>query len=288
MSAAARLALGGATFGLDYGVSNTRGRLSRDELRRLLDLAWGAGVDLIDLAPAYGDAEAAFAAARPEGAAFRVISKTLVGAASFEQIAGAARRSAAIAPGGVLDALLVHAAADLAGPSGEALWAVLERLKAEGVTRRIGFSAYVADDPAALAERYAPDIAQIPLSFLDQRLVRSGALARIKALGVEIHARSAFLQGLVFMDPADLPPSLTRIAPRLAEIRAQIAAAGLSPLAAALGFVLGRPEIDRVVLGAASADEFAQSLEAAAAPPPTVDALAWALDDEQALTPSSW
>lgn len=289
MSAATRLALGGATFGLDYGVSNSKGRLTRDELGRLLALAWEAGVDMVDLAPAYGGAEAAFSEARPETAMFRVVSKTIRADQSLDAVAAAARRSAAAAPGGgALDALLVHAAADLAGPGGDALWALLRGLKADGVARRIGISAYVADDPAALAERFGPDVMQIPLSFLDQRLLRSGALGRLKQLGVEIHARSAFLQGLVFLPPDRLPASIARIGPRLAEIHTEIAAAEMSPLTAALGFVLGRPEIDRVVLGAASAGEFAQSLRAADAPMRDLDWPRLALDDEHALTPSLW
>ena len=55
---------------------------------------------------------------------------------------------------------------------------------------------------------------QVPFSLLDQRLLQDGSLARLKDLGVEIHARSLFLQGLLFMEP--LPEKLRDAAPLLA------------------------------------------------------------------------
>src|SRR6202007_52346 len=102
-------------------------------------------------------------------------------------------------------------------------------------------------DPAALARRFRPDVMQLPFSLLDQRLLRDGSLARLKDLGVEIHARSLFLQGLLFLQA---PPEALRAAgPMLDQVRAEIAGAGMTPLAAALGFVLSRPEIDSAVVG---------------------------------------
>ncbi len=55
---------------------------------------------------------------------------------------------------GAVDLLLVHSAKDLLGPSGATLWRALQALKAEGIIGGIGISAYVADDPVVLAERF--------------------------------------------------------------------------------------------------------------------------------------
>ena len=73
-------------------------------------------------------------------------------------------------------------------------------LREDGVFRKIGISAYVADDPARLAARFRPDVMQLPFSLLDQRLLADGTLARLAELGVEVHARSLFLQGLLFLE----------------------------------------------------------------------------------------
>ena len=66
---------------------------------------------------------------------------------------------------------------------------------------------YDAADLALVMSRFTPDLVQLPFNALDDRLAVSGWLHRLKAVGVEIHARSAFLQGLLLMDPATLPDS---------------------------------------------------------------------------------
>ena len=52
-----RLALGTVQFGLAYGVSNQEGKVSDSELSAILSLARQLGIDTLDTAQAYGDAE---------------------------------------------------------------------------------------------------------------------------------------------------------------------------------------------------------------------------------------
>jgi aryl-alcohol dehydrogenase-like predicted oxidoreductase len=188
-----------------------------------------------------------------------------------------------------VDLLLVHSAGDLAGEDGRALWRGLLGLRDEGLYKGIGISAYVADDPAQLARDFRPDAMQVPFSLLDQRLLRNGALAAMKDQGVEIHARSLFLQGLMFMEDVRLPPKLRHAAPHLAAVRRYVADAGSTPLAAALAFALSTPQIDVALVGVSSPSELDEIIGAAAARPiPDVDWAACALDDETVLTPSLW
>jgi aryl-alcohol dehydrogenase-like predicted oxidoreductase len=63
---------------------------------------------------------------------------------------------------------------------------------------------------------------------------------------------------------------------------------GTSPLAAALGFVLNRPEIAIGLVGVTSANELDEILQAAKAPLPALDWASFALKDERVLTPSLW
>jgi aryl-alcohol dehydrogenase-like predicted oxidoreductase len=127
---------------------------------------------------------------------------------------------------------------------------------------------------------------QLPFSLLDQRLLADGSLARLKQLGVEIHARSLFLQGLLFM--SEPPENLAAATPMLAAVRARIEAAGATPLAAALGFVLSRPEVDVAVVGMTALREFEDIIAAVLSPLPALDWQACALQDERILTPSQW
>jgi D-threo-aldose 1-dehydrogenase len=282
------LALGTVQFGLDYGVSNAAGKVPLDAARAILRAASDAGVDRVDTAAAYGDSEAVLSELLGGFPAIRVITKAprLIDGDVAAVLARA--RASAERFGPRLDALLLHSATDLAGPAGVQLWAGLEALKAEGLTPRIGFSAYVDDDPLALARRYRPDLVQVAASVFDQRLVASGAIAAMADDGVEIHVRSIFLQGLAFMRPEGLPAKLAAAAPMLARWRTALDAAGASPARACLDYGLGIEGAARLVVGVTSPDELADILFLTSAPPPGLDYSVFTLDDPQILDPWRW
>jgi aryl-alcohol dehydrogenase-like predicted oxidoreductase len=276
-----KLGLGTVQFGQAYGVSNTHGQVSKEEAAVILHRAAKAGIHLLDTAANYGEAESVLA--ELDTSSFRVVTKTINLSHGLDQVIARARQSAQTLKA---DTLLVHAANDLKGDAGDALWGALRELKDEGAFRKIGISVYAADDPAALAERFRPDVMQLPFSLLDQRLLLDGTLAQLRALGVEVHARSLFLQGLLFME--ELPPKLRHAAPHLGHVRKTLTDANITPLAAALGFVLARPEIAFGLVGVTSAAELDEIIAAAKQPLPLLDWASFALKDELVLTPSLW
>jgi aryl-alcohol dehydrogenase-like predicted oxidoreductase len=273
-----KLGLGTVQFGQAYGVSNKSGQVSQDEAARILARAAQAGVKVLDTAANYGAAEEVLA--KLDTRPFRLVTKTISAKAGVAAVVARARQSAERLKA---DTLLVHSAADL---NDGALWPALQALKEEGVFRKIGISVYVADDPLTVAQTFRPDVMQLPFSVLDQRLLKNGTLTRLKDLGVEIHARSIFLQGLLFLDM--LPEKLRQAALELAVAKATIAASGATPLAAALGFVLSRREIDVALVGVTTEGELEEILEASKRPLPALDWSALALNDETVLTPSLW
>src|SRR5262245_7437661 len=77
MPAVASLALGTVQFGLDYGVTNRAGRVAASEIDAILALAADSGIDTLDTAALYGDAEEVLGAGLARvGSSFRIISKT--------------------------------------------------------------------------------------------------------------------------------------------------------------------------------------------------------------------
>ncbi|HKU65978.1 MAG TPA: aldo/keto reductase, partial [Rhizomicrobium sp.] len=170
-SLAPRLGIGTVQFGQAYGISNQHGQVSFEEARAILARAAQAGIGLLDTAANYGEAEEVLS--RMETSAFRIVSKTIRVAHGVEAVVARARQS--VKKLGRVDLLLVHAVSDLLGPQGAELWRALQALKSEGAVGGIGISAYVADDPAGLAERFRPDAMQVPFSLMDQRLLRDGS-----------------------------------------------------------------------------------------------------------------
>jgi D-threo-aldose 1-dehydrogenase len=285
---APRIGLGTVQFGIDYGVSNAAGQVPASEVPSILATAHKAGIRVLDTAASYGTAEEVLGSAMRPTDHFDIVTKTLPLSHGLGQVESRARRSLENFRRKPADAILVHAAQDLMGPDGPQLWKLLQRLRDEGLFKRIGISAYVTDKPLELARRYRPDLMQIPFSILDQRLKQSGELASLKELGVEIHVRSIFLQGLLLMDPKKLPAKLLHAGPALAATHARIEQAGLTWVTAAIGFVLAQEEVDIGIVGVTGLGELSEILTASAVNLPKLDWSACAVDDPLTLTPSRW
>jgi aryl-alcohol dehydrogenase-like predicted oxidoreductase len=285
---ASRLGLGTSQFGLVHDISNPRGRISLHELRIALRMAAEAGIEVLDLGGQPGEAEARLGESLPQPSPFKAQVRALLGPRGAEGVEAQARDSLERLGLERADSVLAASAADLLGPEGPGLWRTLKRLKHEGLCARIGVSLTAEDDPLGVARRFKPDLMQLPVSLLDQRLVTNGTLAELAARGVDVQLRSIFLHGLLFLPGHDLPPALASAAPRLSRIRRMLAEAGADPLQAALAFALGRPEASAVVVGVASAAELRAILAAAAAPSPALDWAGLALDPTIALDPQLW
>jgi len=186
--------------------------------------------------------------------------------------------------------LLVHRAEDLLSTFGDSLWQSLQSLKAQGLAGRLGVSVYHPRELEAICTRYPIDIVQLPLNIYDQRFLESGLLTRLKARGVEIHVRSAFLQGLLLMPAARLPACFDSIRERQGRLHRAQEDMGLSPLEGALGYCLCREEVDRVIVGCETAVQLAGIFEATRKiGSRNMDALdSYALTDPQVILPSHW
>jgi len=217
-----------------------------------------------------------------------VCTKTLAGGADVSAIPAGIARSAARLNRRPLDCVLIHDATQLLGADGEQVWARLQAARDAGLTRKIGISAYLHHDPAALARRFKPDAMQLPVSLLDQRLLCDGTLARLHDMGIALQARSVFLQGLPFLSADQLPQTLRGAAPRLTEIRAMVEASGLTMLQALIGFVLDQQVVDVALVGVTRVTELDEIASAARCPLPHLDWGRCAILDDTVLTPSLW
>ena len=246
-----RLALGTVQFGLDYGVSNSGGRVTLQDARNIICQAELNGVDTLDTAIAYGASEATLGQVGVEG--WRVITKLPALPADCQGVAAwvTAQIEQSISRLGVrqLQGVLLHRPDDLLGENGSRLVKALEGLKAEGLTRQIGVSVYGPEQLEKLTATMALDLVQAPLNILDRRLVASGWASRLKDRGTEVHVRSAFLQGLLLM-PSDQRPAKFALWPEIwIEWSRWLEPTGLTPLQACLAYALGVAEVDRVVVG---------------------------------------
>lgn len=296
-TASRKIGLGTVQFGSEYGIANRLGRASRAEIQGILEDAAGAGVRVLDTAPGYGNSEALLGELKPENAAFDFVTKTPVG-----QLAESPADAARSVTEGMLESLrrlridsvyglLEHRPERLLGEQGDAIFEAMLGLRDAGLSRRIGVSAYTPAQLDAICARYPLDLVQIPLSVFDQRLLVGGRLRALKEKGVEVHARSVLLQGVVGMTPRDLPDYLAAMRSPLAKLRQLAEGLGISPVAAAIDFVERLAEVDVVLCGVEGRSQLREILTPGRPQIETIGSGGFrelAICDPQLIDPSCW
>lgn len=258
-----RLALGTVQFGQDYGVANRSGQVSFDQIKESLHLAALHGINTLDTAISYGNSESLIGQIGVEK--FRVITKLPEipqGVDVQEWIKSQVMTSLGRLNISSVYGLLLHRPQQFYGSLGLEVLSALKTLKEKGIVNKIGISIYNPEDLDGLPIEHI-EIVQAPYNILDLRLFTSGIAKKLKDLGIELHTRSAFLQGLLLMSATDRPAKFNRWDDLWSKWDAWLRDHGVSAKQACLGFVLSQKEIDRVIVGFDSSLQLKELLEIA-------------------------
>lgn len=284
-----RLALGTAQFGLAYGIANQDGQVTRLAAKGMLRLAAANGIDTLDTAIAYGDSEACLGEVGAQG--FKLVTKLPAVPDGCADVKGWVQDqvAASLARLGVniLYGLLLHRPNQLLEVDGKALYKALEGLKETGQVQKVGVSVYAPIELDELTPRFRFDLIQAPFSLVDRRLQRTGWLRRLKDEGIEIHTRSAFLQGVLLMSQATRPAKFASWSELWSTWHEWLSCHSGSAVQACLAFPLSFSEIDRVVVGAESVSQLGQIISAVASAAP-VDFPDLHCEAENLINPTRW
>ncbi len=284
-----RLALGTVQFGLPYGIANQAGQVSRPEAKAMLQLAAASGIDTLDTAIAYGDSENCLGEVGTQS--FKLVTKLPAVPDACSDVSGwvQSQVAASLARLGVsaVYGLLLHRSEQLLGSNGKELYQALQELKDNGQVKKVGVSIYAPIELEAIAKLFRLDLVQAPFNLLDRRLLTTGWLQRLKGDGVEIHTRSAFLQGLLLMPQAAILPKFAPWSDLWKRWHKWLTDRDVAAVQACLAFPLAFPEIDRVVVGADSVNHLEQIIVAANSAP-QVDLPNLQCEDENLINPVRW
>ena len=284
-----RIAIGTVQFGAAYGIANQTGQVGCGDAEAILSLARNAGCDTLDTAAVYGDSEIRLGNIGVDS--WNVVSKLPgipVDVADVQSwLLKGLRRSLDRLKISSLHGLLLHRPANLLQEHGMDLYVALQRCKAEGFVSKIGVSVYDPEELDTLCAHFDFDLIQAPFNILDRRMKTSGWLTRLREKDVEIHTRSAFLQGLLLMNRAVRPPKFDRWRLVFEFWDRWLAERGTSPLQACLGYVLAQPEISRVVVGVDQPRHLTEILSALAGGVQDVPE-ELSSDDVDLINPSKW
>lgn len=283
----AKLGLGTAQFGQQYGIANRQGVVPIGEVAAILGEAWSAGIQLLDTAISYGESE--YRLGQIGVRQWQVVTKIGQVPENCADLGGWVRRSVEHSLSRLqipeLYGLLLHRPADLLGPSGDLLYRALVDCRLAGLVKKIGVSIYEPAEWQNLSDRYRFDLVQSPLNLLDRRMIHSGQGQALAASGVEWHTRSVFLQGLLLMKRR--PRNFYRWNELWARWEKWENDHGTNALTACLAYVLARPEVAHIIVGVDSTEQIKDIIAAALTDGATWPADLWS-EDPELLNPSLW
>ena len=238
-----KLALGTVQFGVNYGVNNKIGIPSYLEISSILDYAYKNGINTLDSASAYGSAEIKIGKLTEHE--FNIVSK-FSNTNSIEDFDKQLFKTLKSINKESIYGYLAHNSDILF--SNPDLWNHLKFQKSKGVIKKIGYSLYTTEQLEKLFElNMLPDLVQIPYNLLDRKFEKY--FIQLKKIGVEIHTRSTFLQGLFFLNLDNLPPRFELLRNELTELKKICHTSQITMAELALNFVNCNPNIDKILIG---------------------------------------
>ena len=246
-----KLVIGTAQFGINYGIANSLGQVRSEEAKKILDYSLSKDINYIDTATSYGESEKVLGGLDVNR--FKIITK--IPKIPYDQINPYDWLESSVLDSlnrlnvKSIHALLLHSPEDLLGVHGLTLYKGLRELKNKGIVKKIGVSVYSIDEIEVITDKYDVDIIQCPLNLVDRSLVESGWHKRLKKMGIEIHVRSIFMQGLLLMKKDLIPNNFSKWKNIWNKWHSWIEEKNINNLDACIAFVSSIDEIDRIIVG---------------------------------------
>jgi len=163
---------------------------------------------------------------------------------------------------GGLDTLYIHDPKSISGREKTHIRRALVELKGLGLIQNIGFSAYTIDDVTQAID-VIPEITtiQIPENLADQRLMQSPELNGLKSEGFSLVIRSVFLQGLLLMNPLQIPRKLLMFQDFLIQLNSIASQEECTVLELCIDYVNRISWASHILVGAINSDQIKEMLE---------------------------
>lgn len=248
-----KIVLGTVQFGLNYGLNNSEGKISELEIEKILKYALKKNIKALDTASAYGDSESVIGLLRQKHEDFKLFEITTKFKYSktktLDHHIASSKKNLKIKK---LNTVLIHSYYDY----------INFNLKEKSPEiNKIGVSVYTNEEIEKIINDKIIECIQVPFNLLDNEYRRGKILRKVKNKGIEVQVRSVFLQGLFFMNNENIPLNLSNLKPELNILRSLALENNLSMSQMALGYVLSKPYIDKVLIGVDSLDQLKSNIE---------------------------
>ena len=196
-----KIILGSANFDQKYGIK--KNFIKKSEIKKLFNFALKKKIKTIDTSPLYNESEKIIGLLNK--GRFKIISKIPKIPKDIRKknikkwIKKSTKTSLKNLKVKKFECLLIHNANSLLSKNGDEIYKSIKSMKTGKLTNKIGVSIYDFNLLDKILKKFRFDLIQAPLNILDQRLVNTGWLKKLKKRKIEVHVRSIFLQGILLV-----------------------------------------------------------------------------------------
>jgi len=255
-----KLILGTVQFGIDYGINNASGKITKENIFKILNYCEQNNMLNLDTAASYGDSEQIIGdyVNQNSNVKFKIISKLNLYNQSFYESLEKSINRLNIKN---LDTILFHSYDDYLKHK---LYLPEFKYKYQGkLFNKIGVSVYTNVEVEGVINDNNIDVVQAPFNILDNASKREETYIKVKKAGKILHTRSVFLQGLIFKNSNNLKGEFSSLKTPLKYIEKLCKMYKLSINELALSYVLSKTYIDGVLIGIDNVNQLINNLEIA-------------------------
>jgi len=263
-----KIVLGTAQLGSNYGIANKECKPTEKDAFRIMKYAIERGIFYFDTAYCYGNSEIIIGKflnfyndcenkiniiTKMASLSNEIISEKIIRNFFFNSLHRLEQES--------IYCYMIHDFNDIKNNC-ELISKIFFKLKNDRYIKKIGVSVYDKNQIKFLLKNFNFDIIQIPINIFDQRLLEKDILYSLKKRNIDIHARSIFLQGLIFLNKDSLPLKFKSIRKYLEKINKISLKFNISKEEIALLFINSISEINKIVIGLGKIEHLKKDIKA--------------------------
>ena len=255
--------LGSANFNQIYGI--TKNFIKKKEIKRSFNLALKNNIRIIDTSPFYNKSEKIIGLLNNDK--FKIISKIPKIPRNIKKknikkwVKLKVSNSLKNLKIKKFECLLLHNVDSLLSKNGNEIYKNIKNMKRIGLTNKIGISIYDFNILDKILKKFKFDLIQAPFNILDQRLVTTGWLKKLKKRKIKVYVRSIFLQGILLLKHNQLPEKLKKLNKNLIIWENWLKKNKFKPLQVCISFVLNQRQLDGIVVGYNNKNQLNQILK---------------------------
>ena len=200
-----KIMIGTAQFGTEYGVSNKK-KISKKEIKKIFYFLKKKKIQKFDTSENYADAELKIGKYNKKKkfiVSTKISSLKKVKQKDLEKkINSKVENMCKRLNTNKISYLLLHDFKDILRKNNKSkkIINILRKIKKSGKILNFGVSVYSSKDTEKIIKNHKIDFIQIPFNLFDQSLLNKNFYKKLLKKKIDIHVRSIFLQGLVFIN----------------------------------------------------------------------------------------